>query len=171
MPRRFRRAFALRPVTSRKNIVQDVAIIAAAAKPGFTIAKAVDNPVLANTDEVQTGCRLNTVYIECWIYGNGVAGVNTPIVWNIHKNPNNALTMPNPSSAGADANKRWIFAMGKGLVGNQANGQPGYVIRGWFSIPKKMRRMGANDYIKLQIENNTANDLNVCRLAVYKWYI
>lgn len=161
----------LRPVNSRKNIVQDVAIIAAAATGDFLVVNGVDvTPALADTDGVTTGSRVNTVYLEIWLMGNAVEGVNSPFVWYLAKNPGTNLTLPAPSSAGASDNKKWIFAMGKGLIGSQVNGQPGYVIRGWFSIPAKYRRMGHDDQIVLRIENNTANDLNVCRLAIYKWY-
>ncbi len=168
---RFRRKSFLTTVQSRKNIKQDVAIIAAAATGTFTIAAAIDTmPALAATASVVNGSRINTFYLEVWIMGNAVEGVNSPFVWQLDKDPGGNLTFSAPSSAGASDNKRWIFAMGKGLIGSQVNGQPGYVIRGWFSIPKNMRKMGTNDVITLRIENNTANDLNVCRLAIYKWY-
>ncbi len=168
----FRRGMAnLRPVNSRKNIHQDIVIIAAAAIGDFNLVDTVDTAGLTDTNGVSTGGRVNTVYLEIWIYGSAVAGVNSPITWYLAKNPGSNLTLPNPSVAGANDNKRWIFAMGKGLVGNQANGQPGYLVRGWFSIPKRMRRMGADDQITLKIENNTANNINVCRMSIYKWYI
>ncbi len=162
---------AKRPINSRKNIVQDVAIILAAAEGATNIVQTVEGmPALAATAQVTAGSRINTIYLEVWIYGNAVAGVNSPIAWTLAKNPGGNLNLPQPSNAGADDNKRWIFAMGKGLVGASGNGQPGYLIRGWFSIPNRMRRMGFNDNIVLTIENNTANDLNVCRLFIYKWY-
>ncbi len=127
-------------------------------------------PTLATTNGVVAGSRINTVYLEVWLLGNAVEGVNSPFVWTLNKNPGANLTLPTPSSAGANDNKKWIFAMGKGLIGSSVNGQPGYVIRGWFSIPQRYRRQGHDDELVLRIENNTANDLNVCRLAIYKWY-
>ncbi len=165
-----RRSRQLNVIHSRKNIVQDVAIIAAAATGTIQVANAVDNPVITATNQVTSGCKINTLYFEVWLYGNAVAGVNSPIVWQINKNPANQLVFVAPSSAGTSTNKRHIFAMGKGLVGASGNGQPGYLIRGWFSIPKSMRLMRFGDTIQLRIENNTANDLNVCRLTIYKWY-
>lgn len=127
-------------------------------------------PALADTNGVVVGGVVNTVYVEVWLYGNAVAGVNSPVTWYLCKNPGNNLTMPDPALAGADDNKRWIFAMGKGLLGNSGNGQPGYLIRGWFSLPKRMRRMGFDDSIQMLIKNDTANDINVCQLFIYKWY-
>ncbi len=169
MPRS-RRSYLGAQINSRKNIPQSIAIIAAAGTDDFVIADTVDAPVLATQEAVETGCRINTVYIEYWLMGNAVAGVNSPITWYLAKNPSSELTLPNPALAGIDDNKRFIFAMGKGLLGNQANGQPGYLIRGWFSIPKRFRRMGHDDQLLLRVRNDTANDVNVCRMAIYKWY-
>ncbi len=127
-------------------------------------------PALAATSQVVAGSRVNTIYLEVWLYGNAVAGVNSPVTWYLAKNPGGNLTLPDPSVAGTDDNKRWIFAMGKGLLGSSLNGQPGYLIRGWFSIPKRMRRMGFGDLIQLHIKNDTANDINLCKMFIYKWY-
>ncbi len=168
---RFRKSNVLRPINSRKNINQRIAIIAAAGTDTMRITNAVEvMPALAQTGQVVAGATVNTIYLEIWMYGNAVAGVNSPVTWMLVKNPGNNLTMPDPALAGADDNKRWIFAMGKGLLGNSGNGQPGYLIRGWFSIPKRMRRHGFDDEIQLIIKNDTANDINLCELAIYKWY-
>ncbi len=105
-----------------------------------------------------------------WLYGNAVAGVNSRIGWGFFKNPGNNLTPPNITAAGATFTKKFIYAMGTGLVGNQANGQPGYLIRGWFKVPGQYRRMGAGDRIQFLIRNDTAQNLNVCGIFVYKWY-
>ncbi len=168
--RRRRSQNALRPIHSIKNIVQNVTIIAAAATELSVVLQTVDTAALATTTEVERGARVNTVYIEAWLYGNAVAGVNSPISWFLAKNPGNNLTLPTPATAGTNDNKRWIFAQGKGLVGASANGQPGYLIRGWFRIPPRMRRMGSDDRIILSVQNQTANDVNFCKLFIYKWY-
>ncbi len=168
----FRREMAAkRPITSRKNIVQNVAIIAAAGTNLQVITNAVEQmPGLANTQQVTVGSIVNTIYLEVWMYGNAVEGINSPVTWMLVKNPGNNLTFLGPELAGTDDNKRWIFAMGKGLLGSSLNGQPGYLIRGWFSIPRKMRRHGFDDEIQLIIKNDTANDINLCKLMIYKWY-
>ncbi len=166
-----RRMSAKRPINSRKNIVQNVAIIAGAGTNTQVIVNSVETmPALANTQQVVTGAIVNTIYLEVWMYGNAVEGVNSPVTWMLAKNPGNNLTLPDPALAGLSDNKRWIFAMGKGLLGSSLNGQPGYLIRGWFSIPKRMRRMGFDDEIVLIIKNDTANNVNLCKLMIYKWY-
>ncbi len=166
-----RRRNALRPINSRKNIVQAVAIASAAGTDATTIALAVEGmPALAATSQVVAGARINTIYLEVWIYGNAVAGINSPVTWMLFKNPGGNITPPDPALAGASDTKKFIFAMGKGLVGASANGQPGYLIRGWFSIPQRYRRFGFGDTIGLRIKNDTANDLNICKMFIYKWY-
>ncbi len=127
-------------------------------------------PALADTDGVVAGSKTNTIFIECWIYGNAVAGVNSAITWGLFKNPGNALATPNPNTIGNNDLKKFYFMLGKGLVGASGNGQPGYLIKGWFSIPRNYRKNGFDDQTSLVIRNDTANDLNVCRLFVYKWY-
>ncbi len=166
----FRRRMSLRPINSTKNIVQDVAIIAAAGQRSQPIIQSVDSATLADTDAVERGSKVNTIYIECWLYGNAVAGVNSPITWGLYRNPGGNIPPGTPSGAGTFDNKRNYFAMGKGLVGASGNGQPGYLIRGWFSIPQRYRKINNADTITLEMENNTANDLNFCFMAIYKWY-
>ncbi len=165
-----RRSNALRPIDSNKNVVNDLAIIAAAGQRDNVIALAVDSAALAAVTNVERGCTINQIYIECWLYGNAVAGVNSRISWYLMKNPGGNLVEPDPSIVGPSDNKKFIFAQGTGLVGNSGNGQPGYLIRGWFSVPKRYRRMGANDAFVLSIKNDTANDVNQCFLIIYKWY-
>ncbi len=166
-----RRRDPRRPINSRKNVDQAVGIIGAAATD-------IDNPIigvesmpaLAATSQITAGAIVNTIYLEVWLYGNAVAGINSPVTWMLTKNPGGNLTFLGPELAGTDENKKFIFAMGKGLLGNSANGQPGYLIRGWFSIPKKYRRFGFGDLLQLHVKNDTANDINICKLFIYKWY-
>ncbi len=168
---RSRTRFLGNQINSRKNIVQSINILSAATQLNLIIVDTVDTmPAIADTDGVTAGAKINTVYIEAWFYGNAVAGINSPLTWALVKSPGANLVIPDPATAGSDDNKRWIFAMGKGLLGNSANGQPGYLIRGWFSIPKRMRRFGHDDQLILAIKNDTANDVNICRIMVYKWY-
>ncbi len=166
----FHRRKMLSPIVSNKNIVNQLLGPLANTTTLVTIAQAVDGAVLANQDEVERACKINQIYMEVWIYGVAVSGVNSRISWGIFKNPGNNLTFPSMSLAGTSDNKRHIFAQGSGLVGNSSDGQPGYLIRGWFKVPKGMRRMGAQDTFILSIRNDTANPLNVCALFIYKWY-
>ncbi len=166
-----RRNYLSKVINSRKNIVQAVVAQAAGNQTTHLLAEEVDSATLAAPASVTVGAKINTVYIEAWFYGAAVDNVNSPIGWGLFKSPGTNLVAPTLSVSGSDDNKKWIFAQGKGLVGNQAAGQPGYLVRGWFSLPKKMRRWGHDDALFLVIENNTANILNICWLAIYKWYI
>ncbi len=165
-----RRRDGRRPIDSNKNVVNDIIIVAAAATDTAPIATAVDGAVLANAADVERACTINQIYCEVWIYGNAVAGVNSRMSWNLVKNPGNNLVLPDPSVVGTNDNKRWVFAQGSGLVGAAGDGQPGYLVRGWFKVPRHMRRMAAGDRFQFRIKNDTANDLNVCQLFIYKWY-
>ncbi len=166
-----RRNSGLQPINSRKNIVQEISGIAAAATETVAIISAKDvMPSLSDTVGCTVGARVNQIYLEVWMYGAAADNVNSPITWFLWKNPGTNLTAPSPATAGISDNKKHIFAMGKGQVGNQAAGQPGYLIRGWFSVPKIMRRMGFDDEIQLVIQNSTAGVVNTCKLFIYKWY-
>ncbi len=167
----FRRGRGRLTINSRKNVVQEQQSIAANTTDVFDIIHASElMPTLADTDGVVAGAKVNTIFIECWMYGNAVAGVLSSISWGLFKNPGNALTTPNPNTIGNNDLKKFYFMLGRGLVGNQANGQPGYLIKGWFSIPKVYRKQGFDDVISLVIRNDSANPLDVCKLCVYKWY-
>lgn len=165
-----RRSLSLRPIHSIKNIVNDLLIVGANTTNLQTVANAVNSATLGNQREVTRGSTINQVYIEMWLYGNAVAGVNSRIAWGLFKNDAGVMVPPNPSSAGTAALKKQYFAMGTGLVGSQANGQPGYLIRGWFKIPKGYRKMRSDDIISMVVRNDTANDVNLCSVFIYKWY-
>ncbi len=160
----------LRPINSIKNIVQDVDLLATGATLTKIIATSVDTSVLANTTEVDRGSRINTVYIEIYIYGNTTTGTNSPMTWFVMKNPSTEIAVPNPALLGTTDRKKFVFAMGRGLSGSSTTGSPPYVIRGWFSIPKRYRRMGQNDTLNWSIRNDSGANLNICSMFLYKWY-
>ncbi len=131
---------------------------------------AVDSAAIATTSEIERSSRINTYYLEVWIYGNTAGGTNSPITWGIFKNPGNNLTPISPELAGSSDMKKQYWSMGKGLVGNNSNGQPGYLIRGWFSIPNTFRTMRSQDQMTLRIKNDSGANINICFLCIYKWY-
>ncbi len=93
------------------------------------------------------------------------------MAWMFMKNPATEIAVPNPATLGSNDRKKFVFAMGRGLAGASLTGAPPYVIRGWFSIPKRYRRQGSDDELQWTIRNDTGANINVCTLFLYKWYM
>ncbi len=175
---RFKRG--LHPVVSTKNISEFSGILAASTNTvALDIADAVDNPTLAQLDEVERGSVINGFFFSCFFYTEGGEIANeVPLVdWYVIKNPGNsfgntfnATSLPTPGATGIHVNKRYIFHTEKGLAGGgevSLNGVP-MIFKGVIVIPKHMRRMNSGDKLLFCARANFATKF--CAQAIYKWY-
>ncbi len=176
----FRRQKALHPVVSTKNISELSSIIPAVTNTvSLIIADAVDNPALAQLDEVERGSVINGMFFSCFFYSEGGEIANeVPLVdWYIIKDPGgsfgntfNATSLPTPGATGVHVNKRYIIHTEKGLAGGgdaSLNGVP-MVFKGVIAFPKHLRRMNSGDRWLFCTRSNFAT--KTCSQAIYKWY-
>ncbi len=147
------RQMALRPVHRIKHVVDTQATLGKnTALPVFLIT-AKDAPVLGGTTEVETGSKVNGVYIRVEIASNdpfdaGVVPNAYMICW---KNPGGNLTAPAANAVGGSDNKRFVIHQEMLMINNLQGGNPRTLFNGVIAIPKGYRRFGPNDTLSLII--------------------
>ncbi len=176
MPFRQRGSFGRRRrmgpiVDSIKNVVAGVDALADGTQANLDIARAVDNPTTAVTQDVERGSKIFRVWTEFWAYpittvAEGVTLLFDAYIW---KNPGSNLTAPIPGTTGSSNEKKFIFKEWRGLLSSRTQGGTPYTWKGWIKIPKVYQRMGTDDQIELVIlVNGVAATL--CRKHIYKWF-
>ncbi len=163
---RFRRGNSLRPVNRIKHVVDSQDGVTLNTILRKTIVQAVDAPVRANTAEVQTGSKVNGIYIKAEAYATTAAALAN-VYLAVLKNPANGLTMPNPNVVGASVNKKHFIHQEMVMLEQSVNGNPRTLFNGVVVIPKGMRRMAPDDRIKVEILAPGVN-INVCIQSHYK---
>ncbi len=149
VPFRSRRPnLSLRPVNRIKHVIDIQGGIVLNVKTAQTLIEASDTPTLAEKDEVQTGSKVNGIYLKVEVYAT-TAGALSNIYMYIIKNPGGNLVTPSPNSVGDDDNKRYVIHQEMVTVQKQVAGNPRTLFNGVIALPRGYRRFGPND--KLQI--------------------
>ncbi len=142
--------------------------VAAGATVGHILIKAVDAPVLANTTEVETGSKVNGIYLHVEINRTGTsAGTLANFYIAIMKNPGFNIADVSPNTVGSDDNKRFVIHQEMVMTSGQDNSNPRTVFNGVVVIPRGYRRFGPNDQLRLILESPGVN-MNVCFQCHYK---
>ncbi len=143
------------------------------------LSVAVENPLLANADNVERGCTINGMFISIFFYTEGGEVANeVPLVdWYIVKDQGgnmgvtfDASHLPTPGAQGVFNNKRFIFHSEKGLSGGGDASLAGVpmVFKSVIAIPKGYRKQNMDDIIKICARANFATKF--CVQGIYKWY-
>ncbi len=167
---RFRRQMAMRPINRIKHVVDFSATLAAGTNLLNVIADATDTPTLGVTSSVETGSRINGIYLRVEVASNEAIdlGAIPNVYFALWKNPGNNLTLPAPNIVGLDDNKRWFFHQEMSMIENKGQGSNARTLfNGVVVIPKGMRRMGPDDRIGFSILS-PALDIALCFQAHYK---
>ncbi len=130
----------------------------------------MDAPVLASSNEVETGSKVNGIYLKLEaLHASGTGRPNFYMA--IFKNAGNNLTATfNPKNVGINDNKRYVIhqemVMGSGDAGN---GLPRVVFNGVIVIPKGFRRMGPADRLQMVLRTGTTGvTFDWCMQCHYK---
>ncbi len=159
---------ALRPVHRIKHVVDDQATITAPAQNPSILIVAKDAPVLAATNEVETGAKVNGIYLKVEIQSNEtVGGAITNVYMIIWKNGGANLTAPSASAVGPNDNKRYVIHQEMVLLDGTAGRNPRVLFNGVIVIPKGFRRFGPNDQLLCEIKAPTINTI-FCLQCHYK---
>ncbi len=154
MPYR-RGSMALRPVHRIKHVVDTQFATAVNTPVNITLIFAVDAPVLANTTEVETGSKVNGIYLKLEVSATTSAALaNYYLI--IFKNPGNNLTIPGANLVGASDNKRFVIhqemvMLQKEPTADSLGGNPRTVFNGVVVIPRGYRRMGPGDTLSATV--------------------
>ncbi len=160
----------MRPINRIKHVVDNSATVAAAAVNVISLADATDTPTLGATNSVETGSKINGIYLRVEVASNEAIdlGAIPNVYMFIAKNPGNNITMPVPNAVGANDNKRFIIHQEMTMIENKGQGSNARTIfNGVVVIPKGMRRFGPDDLLQLNILC-PALDTAQCVQAHYK---
>ncbi len=176
----FRNRMSLRPVNSKKHIVELATVIGAVTNTVvFNIIDDVDTYTLADTNGVPTGSKVNGFFLSFFIISEGgEVATEVPLVdWYVIHSPGGAFgttfdadNLPTPGATGIHKNKRFIIHTEKGLSGGGDASLAGVpmIFKGVIAIPRKWRRVGDGDALTLCIRTNFASKM--CAQAIYKHF-
>ncbi len=160
---------ALRPVHRIKHVVDAEGTAIDTADSVIDLIETVDAPVLANTNECETGSKVNGIYLRVEVShttGNG----RPNIYMMVYKNPGNNLLIPNVKSVGSRDEKRFVIHQEMLMMsGDAGNGLPRVLFNGVIKIPRGYIRNGPADRLQLIIRTgNTGIVADFCVQAHYK---
>jgi len=167
---RYRRMnMALRPVHRIKHVVDQSATLAANTKLNVLLIDTVDAPVLSATPEVETGSKVNGIYLKVEVASNETEDVGAiPNVYmSIFKNPGGALTSMNPNVVGSNDLKKYVIHQEMIMIENSKGGNPRILFNGVIKIPKGYVRNGPGDKLQLVVIS-PAIDIALCSQCHYK---
>jgi len=160
------RGMALRPVHRIKHVYDKQGGVVLGNTDVNNVIVAVDAPVLANQSEVETGSKVNGVYLHVEVAAV-TAGALANVYMIVAKNPGDNLTLPAPNLVGVNDNKRFVIHQAMIMLEQAVNGNPRVLFDGVIVIPRGYRRFGPNDRLEVNLLAPGVN-INFCIQAHYK---
>ncbi len=164
-----RMSMAIRPVHRIKHVVDFSATVAAGATNTTNIISTVDAPVLAAAQQVETGSKVNGIYLKVEVASNEAfdSGAIPNVYLIVMKNQGNNLTFPAPNAVGVDDNKRFIIHQEMVMIQNTIGGNSRILFNGVIVIPKGYRRFGPSDQLQVAVLSPAIN-IAMCGQVHYK---
>ncbi len=143
------RSMALRPVHRIKHVVDSQFATTVGTQVNVTLIFSVDAPVLANPTEVETGSKVNGIYLKCEFSATSSAALAN-LYMIVTKNPGNNITVPTANAIGISNDKRFVIhqemvMLQKEPTADALGGNPRTLFNGVIVIPRGYRRFGPND--------------------------
>ncbi len=163
-------AMALRPVHRIKHVIDASAVLAKDTQLNQSLVLAVDAPTLGNITQVETGSKVNGIYLKVEVASNDAIdlGAIPNCYLMVFKNPGGNLTMPNANVLGTNDNKRFVIHQEMIMLQNAGQGSnPRILFNGVIVIPKGYRRFAPNDELRAQVFSPQL-DIVVCFQCHYK---
>ncbi len=164
---RFRRPnMSIRPVHRIKHVVdlQDANTL------GTNLSKLIvntkDAPVLTSPDQVETGSKVNGIYLRVEAYATSSAALAN-VYMAVFKNTGGNLVNPTPSAVGIDDNKKFVIHQEMVMMQKQTNSNPRTLFNGVIVIPRGLRRFGPNDQLYV-ITRAPGISYEQCIQCIYK---
>ncbi len=161
-----RRGLNLRPVNRIKHVVDFQGGVLLGITQVINLAITRDAPVISIPAEVETGSKINGIYLKVEVYGT-TSGALSNVYMAVGKNPGNNLTLPAPNVVGTSDNKKYIIHQEMVMLQKQTNSNPRTLFNGVIAIPRGYRRNGPSDIISLQILAPGVN-IDLCVQCHYK---
>ncbi len=166
--RRFQRGSSLRPVHRIKHVIDGQGGITSGAGTNLTLILSKDAPVLANTNEVETGSKINGIYLKIEaVRTSATSDVLGNVYLAVFKNPGGNIANPTINSVGTSDDKRYVIHQEMVMLTQTANSNPRIVFNGVIAIPRGYRRFGPNDSLIARLLTPGV-DINYCFQCHYK---
>ncbi len=166
----FRRRFnaGIRPVNRIKHVIDQQNALAAGTSATDVLAIADDNPALANTTEVQTGAKVNGIFLSLEATRTGTTSdVLANVYMMVYKNQGGNNPPPNPNVVGASDSKRFGIHQEMVMLQGTNAGNPRTVFKGVIALPRGYRRFGPGDILQLKVQSPGVA-INYCFQCHYK---
>ncbi len=162
---------SMHPVNRIKHVVDLPLNLIAGTQSDSNIIAATDTPVIANTAQVETGSKVNGIYLRVDVASRETDLAVIPniymIVW---KNPNGAIKaseFPVANAVGSGITKKLVIHQEMSMLNNVNGGNPRTLFNGVIVIPKGMRRFGPEDELTLSLLSPFL-DATTCSQVHYK---
>ncbi len=161
-----RRGMGIRPVHRIKHVIDAQGGLVLNVQGSTILASSVDAPVLATTNQVESGCTINGIYLKIEVSASTAAALAN-VYLSVEKNPGNNLVMPAPNNVGASDNKKYVIHQEMVMLQQVDPSNPRTLFNGVIVIPRGYRRMAINDIINVRLFAPGVN-INFCIQAHYK---
>ncbi len=141
---------SIRPVHRIKHVIDNQGGMIAGTTVSHDIIQARDAPVLANVAEVESGSKVNGIYLKVEAYATNTAALAN-LYMAVVKNPGNNLSGFIPNTIGSNDNKRFVIHQEMVMMEKNSTGNPRTVFNGVIAIPRGYRRMAINDTLSVKL--------------------
>ncbi len=141
---------SIRPVNRIKHVRDVQGGSALGVQTSSLLIRAVDNPVIGNVVDVETGAVVNGIYLKVEVYATTAGALSNAYMY-VAKNPGGNLTLPAPNNVGVNDNKKFVIHQEMVMLEKQINGNPRTLFNGVIVIPRGYRRFGPNDELTIEL--------------------
>lgn len=161
---------SLRPIHRLKHVVDIQTAVPVNTQVTNTLIVAKDAPVLAQTPEVETGSKVNAIFLTVEVVASETSTTATPNLYLIvFKNPGNTFSMLDGNKIGTSDLKRFVIHQEMVMINALDGGSPRNAFKGVIMIPRGYRRFGPDDTLRLQLFiPSTGIAVNACAQCHYK---
>ncbi len=157
---------ALRPIHRIKHVVDKQDATTAGTVNVTNLIFSVDAPILSQTSQVETGSKVNGIYLKVEIVATSSAALSN-VYMIIFKNQAGALTAPAANLVGSNDVKRFVIHQEMLMMQRVTNSNPRTLFNGVIAIPRGYRRMGPDDRLEIHILSPGVN-IDLCLQCHYK---
>ncbi len=161
----------LRPVNSRKHVVDNQGGLVADTNTVIDIAETVDSPALADVDNVATASTIRSIFLNIQVAATATAALANVYMY-IFKNPGNAISIgafPKGNVVGSSDLKKLIFHQEMIMTEKNTTAIPRTMFKGVLKLPKHMQRFGYDDHLAVMLYSPGIT-FDYCVQCIYKEY-
>ncbi len=157
---------ALRPVHRIKHVIDSQFGAVGGTAVRTTLISGVDAPVIGTTNQVETGSKVNGIFLVVEAYAR-TAGALANAYLAVYKNQSGLIPPQNPNIIGSSTNKKFYIHQEMVMLQRLINGNPRTLFKGVIAIPKHFRRFAVLDSLIVSVFSPGV-DLDVCLQCHYK---